>query len=76
MEYVWPSLKLKIKLIKVEKIVFINAKVVDSFSFGYFQISMETEALKFRSNKMYEAQLFQGDKGPGDPSFLFSLKSS
>ena len=28
-------------------------------------ISMETEALKFRSNKMYEAQLFQGEKGPG-----------
>lgn len=26
---------------------------------------METEALKFRSNKMYEAQMFQGDKGPG-----------
>ena len=29
MKYVWPSLKLKIKLIKVEKIVFIDAKVVD-----------------------------------------------
>jgi hypothetical protein len=26
---------------------------------------METEALKFRSNKMFEAQMFQGDKGPG-----------
>ena len=27
---------------------------------------MEPEALKFRSNKMYEAQMFQGDKGPGE----------
>ena len=33
-------------------------------------ISMETEALKFRSNKMYEAQLFQGEKGPGKLIFL------
>ena len=26
---------------------------------------MEAESLKLRSEKMYQAELFQGDKGPG-----------
>jgi len=26
---------------------------------------MEAESLKLRSEKMYQADLFQGDKGPG-----------
>lgn len=28
-------------------------------------IAMEAESLKLRSEKMYQAELFQGDKGPG-----------
>ena len=28
-------------------------------------IAMEAESLKLRSEKMYQAELFQGDSGPG-----------